>query len=53
VNLLSKPFPADMKAYPIRWLIVVVSSLAVLFLAVLIIGFIENRRFRLNPAEKA
>lgn len=52
VNLLSKPYPADKKAYPIRWLIVVISSLAVLFLAVLIIGIIENRKFRLSPREK-
>jgi uncharacterized protein involved in exopolysaccharide biosynthesis len=46
VNVLSKPFPADKKAYPIRWLIVVFSTLAAFFLAVLIIGYIENRRFR-------
>ncbi len=49
VNLLSKPYPADKKAYPIRWLIVVVSSLAVFFLSALIIGFIENRKYRFTP----
>jgi len=53
VNVLSKPFPADKKAYPIRWLIVVLSSLAVLFFAGLIIGFIENKKFRVKSAEKA
>jgi len=46
VNVLSKPFPADKKAYPIRWLIVVISTLAAFFLAVLIIGLIENKKFR-------
>jgi hypothetical protein len=44
VNVLNKPFPADKKGYPIRWVIVVVSCLASLFLAILIIGVIENRR---------
>jgi len=52
VNVLSKPFPADKKAYPIRWLIVTVSTLGAFFLALLIIGMIENRRFRQLSAEK-
>jgi len=46
VNVLSKPFVADKKSYPIRWLIVVFSTLAALFLAILIIGMIERVRFR-------
>jgi uncharacterized protein involved in exopolysaccharide biosynthesis len=46
VNVLSKPFPADKKSYPVRWLIVVVSTLGTCFLALLIIGAIENRKFR-------
>jgi hypothetical protein len=45
VNLLSKPFVPDKKAYPIRWLIVVFSTLATFFLAILIIGLIERSRF--------
>lgn len=44
-NVLSKPFPADKKSYPIRWLIVVFSTMAALFLAILIIGVIEQRKF--------
>ncbi len=52
VNLLSKPFPADKKAYPIRWLIVTVSTLGAFFLALLIIGIIENHRFRRLSEEK-
>lgn len=46
VNVLSKPFVADKKAYPIRWLIVVFSTLSAFFVAVLIIGYIERGRFR-------
>jgi capsular polysaccharide biosynthesis protein len=45
VNLLSKPFVADKKAYPIRWLIVAFSTMAALFLAILIIGVIERLKF--------
>ncbi|MEI6433419.1 MAG: hypothetical protein WCP32_01145 [Bacteroidota bacterium] len=46
VNVLSKPFVADKKSYPIRWLIVVFSTLATFFMAILIIGMIERSRFR-------
>jgi len=46
VNILSKPFVADKKSYPIRWLIVVFSTLAAFFMAILIIGLIERSRFR-------
>jgi hypothetical protein len=44
VNVLNKPFPADKKGYPVRWVIVVVSAFASLFLAVIVIGIIESRR---------
>ena len=47
VNVLSKPFVPDKKAYPIRWLIVVFGTLAAFFLAVLIIGLIEKSKFHL------
>lgn len=43
-NILSKPFPADKKSYPVRWLIVVLSTLAALFLALIVAGIIENRK---------
>jgi capsular polysaccharide biosynthesis protein len=49
INLLNKPFPADKKSYPVRWVIVVVSALAVLLLAIIVIGFIERWR---KPEEK-
>jgi hypothetical protein len=46
VNVLSKPFVPDKKAYPIRWLIVTFSTLAAFFMAVLIIGLIERSKYR-------
>jgi capsular polysaccharide biosynthesis protein len=46
VNVLSKPFVADKKAYPIRWLIVTFSTLAAFFMAILIIGLIERGKFK-------
>lgn len=45
VNLLSKPFVSDKKAYPIRWLIVTLSTATAFFMALLIIGMIERKRF--------
>lgn len=45
VNLLSKPFVADKKSYPIRWLIVALSTAAAVFLAIIIIGVIERRKY--------
>jgi len=46
VNVLSKPFVPDKKGYPIRWLIVVFSTFAAFFMAILIIGMIERSKFR-------
>jgi capsular polysaccharide biosynthesis protein len=46
VNVLSKPYVADKKGYPIRWLIVVFSTFAAFFMAILIIGLIERSKFR-------
>jgi len=44
VNLLNKPFPADKKAYPIRWIIIIVSTIAALLIAILVIGIIDHRK---------
>lgn len=41
-NVLSKPFPADQKSYPVRWVIVVLTALGVWFLSFLVILLIEN-----------
>lgn len=45
MNVLTQPFVSDKKASPIRWLIVVVSVLAVLSLTLIAIGLIERNRF--------
>jgi len=52
VNVLSKPFVADRNAYPIRWIIVVFSTLAAFFMAILIIGAIERSKFRSFSTER-
>ena len=42
LNVLNKPFPADKKSYPIRWLIMLVSTVSALFLAVIVIMVMEK-----------
>jgi hypothetical protein len=46
VNLLNKPFPADKKAYPIRWIIMIVSTISALLIAILVIGIIDHRKIK-------
>ncbi|MCB0821194.1 MAG: hypothetical protein KDC09_00755 [Bacteroidales bacterium] len=41
-NILNKPYPADKKAYPVRWLIVVISTLAAFFVSFIVILILEN-----------
>ncbi len=41
-NIITKPFVADKKAYPVRWLIVVISAIASFFVAFLVVLIIEN-----------
>jgi len=43
-NVVSYPYASDKKSYPIRWLIVVISSLASFIAALLIIFFLENNK---------
>ena len=43
-SIISDPVIADKKAYPIRWLIVLVSVLATLLLSILFLGVVENLR---------
>ena len=49
-NIVSKPFPADKKSYPIRWLIVAASAVSANFFLffILIIMSIKNKIF-VNP----
>ena len=44
VNVLNKPFPADQKSYPVRWIIVVMAAFGTLIIAIIVMGFIESRR---------
>jgi len=43
-NIISYPYASDKKSYPIRWLIVVIVSLASFVMALLIIFFLESKR---------
>jgi capsular polysaccharide biosynthesis protein len=42
-NIITHPFVADKKSYPIRWLIVVITAIAAFVFALLIIFIIENK----------
>jgi uncharacterized protein involved in exopolysaccharide biosynthesis len=39
--IVSSAYKAERKSYPIRWLIVVITTFSVLFLAILVFGLIE------------
>ncbi len=43
-NIVTTPFPADKKSYPIRWLVVVVVALAAFVLATLVVFVLESRK---------
>jgi len=45
-SVITKPYVADKKSYPIRWMIVLVSAIAVLIFSLVIIAIIENTRFK-------
>jgi uncharacterized protein involved in exopolysaccharide biosynthesis len=47
-NIISKPFPSDKKAFPVRWVIVALSSLGALLLAFMVIFIIENKQLIVN-----
>ena len=41
-NVITAPYGADKKAYPVRWIIVALTALATFFFATIIISIIEN-----------
>jgi capsular polysaccharide biosynthesis protein len=43
-NVITHPFPADKKSYPVRWLIVAMTFILTLFFAIVIILIVENLR---------
>ena len=50
-NIITEPYPADKKTYPVRWVIVALSGLGALLISILAIFVIENRK-KFIPAEK-
>jgi hypothetical protein len=49
-NVVTKPFPSDKKAYPVRWLIVLISVGASLILAFTVLLVINTRKIGLGRA---
>lgn len=41
-NVVTSPFVADKKSYPVRWLIVVISTISTLLFSLIVISVIEN-----------
>ena len=50
-NIVTEPYPADKKSYPVRWIIVALSGLGAFLLTILVLFVIENRT-KFVPAEK-
>lgn len=50
-NIVTEPYPADKKSYPVRWIIVALSGLGAFLLTILVLFVIENRK-KFIPAEK-
>ena len=50
-NIVTEPYPADKKSYPVRWVVVALSGLAALLLTILVLFIIENRK-KFVPAEQ-
>lgn len=50
-NIVTEPYPADKKTYPVRWVIVALSGLGALLLTILVLFIIENRK-RFIPTEQ-
>ncbi len=42
-NIITDPFPADKKAFPVRWVVVALSALGALLLSIVAIFIIENK----------
>ena len=50
-NIVTEPYPADKKSYPVRWVVVALCGLGAFLLTILVLFIIENRK-RFVPAEK-
>lgn len=43
-NIVTEPYPADKKAYPVRWIVVALCGLGAFLLTILVLFIIENRK---------
>ena len=43
-NIITEPFPADKKAFPVRWVVVALCGLGALLLSIIVVFIIENRK---------
>ena len=43
-NIVTEPFPADKKAFPVRWVVVALSALGALLLSIVVVFVLENRK---------
>ena len=43
-NIITEPFPADKKAFPVRWVVVALCGLSAMLLSIMVIFIIENRK---------
>ncbi|MDP2722411.1 MAG: hypothetical protein Q8O72_06630 [Bacteroidales bacterium] len=50
-NIITYPYPSDKKSYPVRWLVVVIGSLATFIFALLLIFLVEGKR--MNKQEQS
>jgi capsular polysaccharide biosynthesis protein len=51
-NIVSKPIPATKKSYPVRWLIVLISSVSTLFFALIVLGYIDRKNTFTEVSDK-
>ena len=43
-NIVTEPFPADKKAFPVRWVVVALCGLGALLLSIIVVFIIENKQ---------
>lgn len=48
-NIITEPYPADKKSFPVRWVIVALSALGALLVTFLTLFIIENRKRFIAP----
>ena len=50
-NIVTEPFPADKKAFPVRWVVVALSALGAFLLSIVVVFIIENRKRFIGEAK--